>query len=237
MVKTLDAISHRRSMGVILKAPDVPEIGEAIARLRDAGIPVVTLVTDIPLSRRIAYVGMDNRAAGATAAYLIDQWLGGGAGAVLLALSRSAFRGEEEREIGFRSALRQFAPGRELVEATDTDGIDAAVRDKTVHILQDRPDVSAVYSIGGGNKAILEAFEYVGRTCQVFVAHDLDRDNLELIRDRKITAVLHHDLRQDMRRACQAIMQAGGGIDGRIETNPSQINVVTPYNIPNQNIF
>ena len=88
-------------MGVILKAPDEPEIVDAIGRLQDAGIPVVTLVTDIPLSGRVAYVGIDNRAAGATAAYLIDQWLGDDAGAILMALSRSAFRGEEEREMGF----------------------------------------------------------------------------------------------------------------------------------------
>lgn len=69
IVKILDAILHKGSMGVILKAADVPEIGDAINRLHDAGIPVVTLVTDIPLSRRVAYVGIDNRAAGATAAY------------------------------------------------------------------------------------------------------------------------------------------------------------------------
>jgi LacI family transcriptional regulator len=29
-------------------------------------------------------------------------------------------------------------------------------------------------------------------------------------------------------------MQASGGIDGRIESEPSQINVVTPYNVPSQ---
>jgi LacI family transcriptional regulator len=234
LVKALDAIRRRGSMGVILKAPDVPEIVEAIARLRDAGIPVVTLVTDIPLSRRVAYVGIDNRAAGATAAYLIEQWLGDSAGTILMALSRSAFRGEEEREIGFRAAIRQHAPERELVEATDTDGIDITVREKTASILRERPDITAVYSIGGGNKAILEAFESIGRSCRVFIAHDLDRDNLTLIQNRQITAVLHHDLRQDMRRACQLIMQASGGIDGRIESEPSQINVVTPYNVPSQ---
>jgi LacI family transcriptional regulator len=70
----------------------------------------------------------------------------------------------------------------------------------------------------------------------VFIAHDLDRDNLTLIQTRQISAVLHHDLRQDMRRACQIVMQASGGIDGRIESSPSQINVVTPYNIPIQPI-
>src|SRR3954447_3824900 len=161
IVKVLEGIRHRGSMGVVLKAPDVPEITDAIARLDRSGIPVVTLVTDIPLSKRVAYVGIDNRAAGATAAYLIDQWLGDSAGAILLALSRSAFRGEEEREVGFRAAIRQHAAERVLIEATDTDGIDTSVRDKTVKILRDRPEITAVYSIGGGNKAILEAFETV----------------------------------------------------------------------------
>ena len=37
----------------------------------------LTLVTDVPNSARLAYVGIDNRAAGETAAYLIGGWLGG----------------------------------------------------------------------------------------------------------------------------------------------------------------
>ena len=234
LVKTLDDIRHRGSRGVILKAPDEPEISEAIGRLHDAGIPVVTLVTDIPLSGRVAYVGIDNRAAGATAAYLIDQWLTDDDAAILMALSRSAFRGEEEREIGFRSTMRERARGRALIEATDTDGIDTAVRDQTISILREHPEITAVYSIGGGNKAILDAFEFLGRKCRVFIAHDLDRDNLALIQNRQITAVLHHDLRHDMRGACHVIMQANGAIDGPIESIASQINIITPYNVPSQ---
>ena len=104
------------------------------------------------------------------------------------------------------------------IEATDTDGIDTAVRDQTIAILREHPEITAVYSIGGGNQAILDAFELVGRQCRVFVAHDLDRDNLSLIQNRQITAVLHHDLRHDMRRACHVIMQANGAIDGPIES-------------------
>ena len=63
-------------------------------------------------------------------------------------------RGEEEREMGFRTTMRERSPGRALVEATDTDGIDTAVRDQTIAILREHPDVAAVYSIGGGNRAI-----------------------------------------------------------------------------------
>lgn len=232
LASTLDDIRRRGSMGVILKAPDDPDIVEAIGRLADAGIPVVTLVTDLPLSGRVAYVGIDNRAAGATAAYLINQWLAIPDDAILIALSRSAFRGEEEREMGFRSAMREHGGSHPLIEATDTDGIDMLVRDRTVAILRQHTDVRAVYSIGGGNRAILQAFEQLGRECRVFIAHDLDEDNLPLIRRRQITAVLHHDLRQDMRRACHIIMQAGGAIDGPIESIPSQINITTPFNVP-----
>ncbi len=66
----------------------------------------MTLVTDLPGSQRLAYIGMDNRAAGATAAYLMGQWLGDRPGDVLVTLSRGFFRGEEEREMGFQGAMR-----------------------------------------------------------------------------------------------------------------------------------
>jgi LacI family transcriptional regulator len=232
IVKALNDIRHRGSKGVILKAPDVPEITDAIAKLDKHGIPVVTLVTDIPLSQRSAYVGIDNRAAGSTAAYLIDQLLDGGDGDVLIALSRTVFRGEEEREIGFRATMRDRSAHRGLIEQTDTDGLDITVKESTLRTLQRNPAINSVYSIGGGNQAILEAFDTAHRPCQVFVGHDLDRDNLQLLHEERLTAVLHHDLRHDMRLACHIIMQAQGAIDGPIESIPSPIHIVTPYNIP-----
>ena len=227
IVKVLGDIRHRGSAGVILKAPDVPEIVDAIGDLERNGIPVITLVTDIPLSRRIAYVGIDNRAAGSTAAYLIDRLLGHDPGDVLIALSRSAFRGEEEREIGFRATMRERSAERVLVELTDTDGLDATVRESTLRTLRRHPGITSVYSIGGGNTAILDAFDEVG-----VVGHDLDRDNLALLRDEKLTAVMHHDLRYDMRLACHTIMQVHGAIDGPVSSVRSPIHIVTPYNVP-----
>jgi LacI family transcriptional regulator len=232
IVKVLNDIRHRGSMGVVLKAPDVPEITDAIARLNTSGIPVVTLVTDIPLSRRVAYVGIDNRAAGSTAAYLVDRLLGDRPGDVLIALSRSVFRGEEEREIGFRATMRNRSAERALIELTDTDGLDAAVKESALGTLQRHPDINSVYSVGGGNRAILDAFEAADRRCQVFIGHDLDRDNLQLLHHERLTAVLHHDLRYDMRLACHTIMATHGAIDAPIESVRSPIHIVTPHNIP-----
>lgn len=231
-VAVLDRIARRGSQGVILKAPDVPEITAAVGRLAEAGIPVVTLVTDLPSSARLAYVGIDNRAAGATAAYLMDQWLGDRPGHVLTSLSSGFFRNEEEREMGFRSLMRAGQPRRTLVEITEGQGLDATQYDLVRDALERDPEIRAVYSIGGGNVATLRAFEDLGRECAVFIAHDLDEDNTRLLREHRLSAVLHHDLRQDMREACHLVMRAHGALPPAGPTLPSPIQVVTPYNMP-----
>ncbi|MCU7724985.1 LacI family DNA-binding transcriptional regulator [Actinoplanes sp. KI2] len=219
-VAVLGRVARSASHGLILKAPDVPDI---VAAARRVPVPLVTLVTDLPTAPRIAYAGLDNRAAGATAAYLIQQWLGDRPGDVLVVRGRGEFRGESERAAGFRAEL---GAGRRLHEVIDA---------------PDRPDaigpvpaaVRAVYSMyagAGGNRAVVAAFE--GRRYDVFVAHDLDAENVALLRERKISAVLHHDLRVDLRRACHAILQANGVLPGPVRTNPSAIQVITPHNAP-----
>lgn len=85
---------------------------------------------------------------------------------------------------------------------TETDGLDATIRGLVRAAPKDAPAVPAVYSIGGGNSAILDAFAPAGRPAPVLVAHDLDDDNLRLLRGGQVPAVLHHDLRLDLRRAC-----------------------------------
>ena len=47
-----------------------------------------------------------------------------------------------------------------------------------------------------------------------------------------LSVVLHHDLNQDMRRACHVIMQAHRALPGPVSSWPSNIQVITAYNIP-----
>lgn len=226
----VDALGRLRgSHGVILKAQDEPEVAEAIDRLIDDGIPVVTYTTDVPASARCAYVGIDNHGAGVTAAYLMNQWLGPSASDVLITLSRNVFRGEGEREVGFRSALR--GSGRQIVEVSDSDGIDATNEWLVLEALEANPAVEAVYSVGGGNAATVAAFDRLGRDCRVFIAHDLDADNRRLLRDGRISVVLHNDLRADARLAMRLILQERGALPPE-PARPAPIQVITPYNLP-----
>jgi len=234
LVATLERIAVRGSQGVVLKAPDDARVVAAVERLVAAGIPVVTFVTDLPTSARAAYVGIDNRAAGATAAYLVDRWLGDAPGSVLVTRGDGSFRGEDEREMGFRATQRAVRPGRRQVDLVNAGGQDDDLYRLVLDALAAHPDVVAVYSMYafGGNRATVDAFATAGRECRVFVAHDLHAHNLALLHDGHLSAVLHHDLRQDMRHACQVIMQAHGALPGRPRSWHSAIQVVTPYNLP-----
>lgn len=233
LAAVLDRIGARGSHGVLLKAPDVPVVNAAVERLAARGIPVVTVVTDLPHARRRAYVGMDNRAAGETAAYLLGQWLPRRKAGVLVSISSLRFRGEEEREQAFRDAIRRHHPHLALFELSEGRG----VHDATARLVRQRlarwPEVSAVYSIGGANAAILQAFEQLDRPCRAFIGHDLDTDNLALLRDGRLSAVLHHDLHHDMRSACLHLLHAHGALPARHPPpGLSSVQVVTPFNVP-----
>lgn len=232
LVAALDAVAARGSHGVLLKAPDLAPVRAAIERLAARRIPVVTMVTDVLHAPRLAYVGMDNRAAGETAAYLIGQCLPRRRAGVLVSLSSNRFQGEEEREIGFRQAIRTHHPHLAVHEISEGLGLHQATAKLARERLRERPDVQAVYSIGGANAAILEAFAQLDRPCRFFVGHDLDADNLPLLRRGAVHVLLHHDLRQDMRAACRHLMRAhGAGGDAGVP-RLSAVQVVTPFNVP-----
>jgi LacI family transcriptional regulator len=234
IVELLDRLGTpgRGSQGVLLKAPDDPGVVAAVERLAQRGIPVVTLVTDLHASLRTAYVGLDNAAAGATAAYLIHEWLGRRRGAVLVGLSRSTFFGERERLGGFESLMAQLDPRRELLVLADADGLDEGMTGLVRDLLARRRDIAGVYSIGGGNRGILRELDRANVRPHVYLGHDLDADNGPLLLAGRLSAVLHHDLRTDLRRACQQVLRFHRLLPGAPTSMPSQVEVVTPHNVP-----
>jgi LacI family transcriptional regulator len=234
VVDTLAAICRRGSHGVFIKARDVPEISEAIAELQRRDIPVVTLFTDIASSGRLAYAGLDNKAAGATAGYLIGQWLGRTRGNVLVTMSNERFRGEEERATSFREVLAERYPQLKLIDASGGHGLDAATEERVREAVGTRQKILAVYSMGGGNMAILRALRALRQQPRCFIGHDLDRENVQLLRDSAVTAILHHDLRQDMRSACLHVMHHHNLVPAAAVGPSSSVVVVTPENIPPQ---
>ncbi|MEO1113629.1 MAG: LacI family DNA-binding transcriptional regulator [Pseudomonadota bacterium] len=227
----VDRIQRRGSQGLCLKARNTEDTRQAVRKLQGRGIPVVTVFTDLPDSDRLAYVGLNNQRAGRTAAYLMLKLLKDDDRTILTTLSQHSFQGEEDRFRAFRSELLRLRPELNLIDASGGGGLSPAtaleVRDK----LQGVEAIAGVYSMGGGNLAILRTLKEVGIEPGVFIAHDLDEDNLDLLRDEKLFLVLYHDLRADMRLALRHLL-AFHGVGEPPRRTESDIQVVTPLNIP-----
>lgn len=217
------------SQGLIIKAADELPINEAVNQATAAGVPVVTFVSDLPQSERIGYIGMDNRTAGQTAAYLMSRWLAEEAQDVAVVISSELFRGEEEREMGFRTWLRSRAAHLRVVDVTGGFGVHEPTFEKVTRALQDNPSIKAIYSVGGGNRAIVEAFAALGRPLEVFIGHDLDQENRQLLAEEKMAAIIDHNLHVDARNAFLHILQFHR-LWKAVPIPVSHVQVVTPFN-------
>ncbi|WP_150522923.1 LacI family DNA-binding transcriptional regulator [Roseibium sediminis] len=231
-VAELNRIAKRGSSGVCLKARDVPEVRAAIAELKNRGIPVVTVFTDCPSSARIAYAGLDNLEAGKTAGYLMSGLLNGLEGAVLASRSDRSFQGEEERLQGFERELSSCRPDIEILSVVNGAGLNARTARSVEEALRAGTDIIGVYSMGGGNHGLLGMLDNLGQKPVAAIGHDLDEDNVELLRSGDLSLVLYHDLEQDMHMAIRHLLAAQRVVPEPEEEALSDIQVITPRNIP-----
>ena len=230
--KQLIWIAQHGSHGVVLKVPNDPLMMETIKDLQQQGIPAVTLVTDLPESDRLLYCGMSNHHAGATAAYLMANWLPQAARSnVLVVLSNDRFQGEDERALAFARSLQQQRPEIRVSRTEGSFGMDERLYVQLCEDLKGHESWSGVYSVGGGNRAILQAFEDLELPAPVLIGHDLDRDNRLLLAQKRLQAVLYHDLTVDAQRSFQALLQWHRLIP-ETDLPQSKVEIITPYNLP-----
>ena len=231
LIQFLRAIRRRGTHGVVLKAPSTKGIAAEARRMMTDGIPVVTFVTDLPATARSAYIGIDNYKAGATASGLMAPMLYGRNADILVTMSSARFSGEEERVHGFEAELNALAPSLGIVRTSEGMGLEQNTRKIVAEALETNPNIGAVYSVGGANLAVRDAFEAAGRPIHVFGAHDLDRANRALLGKRLLTFVIDHDLRQDARTAIQIMLHHHRMLPDDIEITRSRFTVVTPQSL------
>jgi LacI family transcriptional regulator len=231
IVALLRAIARRGTQGIVLKAPATPGIEACLADLAARKIPVVTYVTDVAAPLRLAYVGMQNERAGATAAYLLSRMAPQRPSRVLITLSSREFEGEDARRIGFARYLAQNAPHLAMTTVSEGFGVDRATGALIGQALEAYPDISSVYSIGGGNMAILDTFATMVRRIEVFAAHDLDRTNTELLQSGQVSFVIHHSFRQDARRVSLHFSKHYRLIEPHVQIEDTEISIACPISL------
>ena len=191
---------------------DHPQVQAAIDSLVEHGCGVITLVSDVPRSRRHAYVGIDNVAAGRTAATLVGRLVGRQEGEVGVIAGSLSLRDHAERNLGFNQVMSSEYP--HLTVLPTLQGKDASELNETLarQLLAQHPQLRAIYSIGAGNPRIAAALKAMPRAEKVvFVGHELTpaarADLLDGTMDALINQDAGHEIRSTLRQALARVAQ------------------------------
>jgi LacI family transcriptional regulator len=223
----------RRADGIAFFAIEDPAVREAAGALAEKGVPLLTLISDLSHSRRIAYVGLDNRAAGRTAGYLLARFIGRRAGKVALIAGSRSYRAHEEREMGFRGAMAELAPAMEVVDLRE--GHDDAERNyrQTRQLLAQHADLAGIYNIGGASDGVGRALKETGRDRKVvFVGHGLSPDTRALLIDGTMDAVLTQDPQSMVASCVRIFANLRERRDALAGVEPARISLVLRENLP-----
>src|SRR5690606_37605177 len=205
LVAALDDCGARGPDGVAFVAVDTDPVREACARLSAQGIHAVTLVSDLGQSTRTHYVGVDNGAAGRTAARLLGLFANGTEGAMAVVAGSLKVRDHLERFDGFTAAMRADFPGREILPVLE--GFDEGPRvEKLVgKLLDERTDIAGIYSLGAGNSGLVKALAKHKANRPLVIAHERDSVTSKALTDGIIHAVLAQDAGHEIRSAIRVL--------------------------------
>ena len=196
-----------RYQGVATVALDHPLVRDAINALVEAGISVVTLVSDVPNSRRHRFVGIDNSSAGRTAATLMGRFAGPRTGSIGVIAGSLALRDHVERMFGFQQVIGSEYPALQVLQAVE--GRDDMTQCRVVadKLLADHRDLVGIYSIGAGNRGIADALEASGRARDVlFIGHEVTEHSRRYLMQGTMDAVINQDPGHEARSAARILL-------------------------------
>jgi LacI family transcriptional regulator len=154
--RILLGLSSAHFHGVAIMCPETPQVRDAIARLKQTGLAVVAMISDLPSSARDHFVGVDNVAAGRTAGALMGRFLGERQGKVLIISGSLASRDSIERRFGFDSILAERFPWMSVLPTIESRHDNHRLISIVRQVVTSHRDIIGIYALGSGNAAILD---------------------------------------------------------------------------------
>ena len=232
VVRALRALNPRRLDGVAIMAPETPQVRDAVARLKEEGLAVVALVSDLPNAPRDRFVGIDNVAAGRTAALLMGRFAPKG-GEVLVVTNSLRSRDSLDRRLGFdRVASEDFPRLRALPTAESYDD-PARMEAVALEAALSRPKLVGVYSMGSGNTPLLRALRRSGRLDElVVIGHELTPATRRALIENEMAAVISQDVGHLARSALRVLRAACDAAPVFEAQERIRIEIVLRENLP-----
>lgn len=189
----LGAMSPDKVDGVAIMAPETPQVRDAILRLQERGVYAIPFISNQALNST-HWVGIDNRAAGATAATLMGRFLPLAPGKLLVISDSMQSRDSLERRAGYDAVINTSFPHLEALPSLETYGSVERERRVIASAFQHHADVSGVYILSSEARTKLEVIRGVSVPKSVVtIAHERTPCTLAALQDGTLDAVITQD--------------------------------------------
>jgi ribose transport system substrate-binding protein len=193
--EAIDSAVSKKATGILVSAADAKLLKDSIDRAIGAGIPVITVDSDAPDSKRLFFIGTDNYQAGLTGGKRLATELKGKGNVVVFTMPGQANLADRLR--GYRAALDNY-PEIKITRVVDIAGDPRIAFDTTTQILgkeereknkKDKVDAFVCLEALAG-KEVGTVLSENKITDKVIMAMDTDPDTLEFIRKGVIAATI-----------------------------------------------
>ncbi len=185
----LDQAVQKQATGILLGVTDAALLKDSIDKAIAAGIPVITVDSDAPASKRLFFIGTNNYQAGLTGGQRLAKELNGKGNVVVFTMPEQP--NLQDRLRGYREALDR-TPGIKITRVVDIQGDPRIAFDTTTQIVgkeRDKVDAFVCLEAQSGKEVagVLNTYRVTGK---VVMAMDTDQETLEWIQKGGIAATI-----------------------------------------------
>lgn len=179
--------------GVLLYAIDYNAMGPVLAKVREAGIPIINGNGDSEdKSLRDAFVGTDNPSLGIAGAGLACEALGGKGQVGIVSFITA--QNHQERVAGFEEGIAANCPDVEILPVAPNDGTAEGAFAAANALMTANPDINLIWATDAGSPGVARAVEERGLAGKVLVVGtDRTPEQIDAIKRGTVTATITQD--------------------------------------------
>lgn len=226
---SIEEMSNRVN-SLVLIALDNALVRHAVQKAAKKGVKVFTLLSDLSPCGHAGYIGLDNRKAGRTAAWIVQR-LSGPPGKVGVIIGDNRFLCQETCEISFRSYLREHATGHTVLEpVTSYENVEQGYH-VTSRLIENHPDLTVIYAPCGGVEGVVNALRDSGKKRQItLICHGPLQDAQLALIDGTLDIMVSHRLEELAASVVEAMLQANRDTHGNFISLHSNFELITKEN-------
>lgn len=203
--RCLQELCHSEVSGVVIGPVESPAIAQEVIALEEAGIPTITVNSDLEGSHRLSFVGCDELKAGRTAAKLMSLLL---AGTGQIGILTSNIHAVRQRTQGFVSHIQGRFPGILVADVLNTNEDAKTAYQLTCELLHRQPQSNGLFIACGCVPDICRAVRDCGKKGQLaVVCFERYPQIVELVHQGEVSCTISSNLFGQGQRAMRLLFE------------------------------